>query len=276
MKLVKDIAKSFLPSEEKKIVHAVQDVFVLKYLEFPVMSDEVTCPMCGGKSGYVVYIDPKISDHRMWFCAEPNCLAKVKRSRVEHTNHTAKQKRSIEWPLFCEINHIGDLHHDVTFEKMTQSSAKIDYLLKFAQSPKGIILMEGKPGTGKTYACMALCELFTRKNSSCLFYTGARLFKEWLKGFKEERPSGFKEKVMDINLLVVDDFGTGEPTKSFMEFFMDVINTRMQWSNRGTVITTNLNPAEFIKFCGNALSDRINTGQKFEFSDKSRRKQIVL
>lgn len=277
MRLLSHMAKEYLPQkEEPKLIHAIQDVFVLKYQDTPIMSTDCVCPMCGGNEGHVVYIDPIQSDKRMWFCQNDDCLALVTRSRPKTCQIIPKTKRELEWPLFCEINDLGDLVYDVKFESINQSSAKVEYLLKFAKTPKGIIVMQGKPGTGKTYAAMALCELFTRTNRSCLFFTGEKLCKKWLDTFKQERPSSLRDRVMETNLLVIDDFGTGEPSPGFMQFFMEIINTRMQWSNRGTVITTNLNESDFSKFCGNALSDRINTGQKFEFTDKSRRKQTIL
>lgn len=277
MKLLNELAQNYLSNVEMpKIVHAVQDVFILKHLDSPVMSNEISCPMCGGKKGHVALIDPSVSDKRMWFCSELDCVTMVTQSRHKTSQTIAQKKRALEWPLFCEINDMGDLVHDIAFEKIEQSQAKIDYLLKFAATPKGIILMEGDPGTGKSYAAMAVCELFTRTNSSCLFFTGERLFKLWLDGFKSERPNATRDKIMETNLLVIDDFGLGEPSPGFMRFFMEVINVRMQWSDRGTVITTNLNDEKFSNFCGEALADRINTGQKFQFKDKSRRKQLVL
>lgn len=277
MKLINQMSKNYLPSDETpKLVHAIQDVFILKYLDTPISSDQAVCPMCDGKNGYAVIIDPDASDNRMWFCAERDCLAAVARSRPKTHQTAAKAKRSLEWPLFCELNDIGDLDYGVNFEQIDQSQAKIDYLRKFSETPRGIILMEGGPGTGKTYASMALCELFTRTNPSCLFYTAKRLMQDWVESTKGDPLGKFRDKVMLPSLLIVDDFGTGEPSQKFMEFFMELINVRIQWSNRGTVITTNLNPGDFSRFCGNALSDRINMGQKFEFKTKSRRKQSIL
>lgn len=40
----------------------------------------------------------------------------------------APHKKKLLRPLFCEINGIGDLYHDLTFEKVEQSQAKIDYM----------------------------------------------------------------------------------------------------------------------------------------------------
>lgn len=277
MKLLSKLAKEYLPkSQEGRLIHAIQDAFVLKHLDSPIMSNEARCPMCGGTNGMTCAVDPVRTKDNMWFCLEDDCRAMIDRSYPKGDQWTPKSKRSVEWPLFCEMNDMGDLVHDVAFEKIEQSSAKIEYLLKFAKAPKGIILMEGDTGTGKTYASMALCELFTRTNSSCMFFTGDGLSKKWQDTFKSERPSGLIQKLKEVNLLVVDDFGTGEPSPGFMQFFMELINTRLQWSNRGTVISTNLDDKRLGKFCGEALTDRLNTGQKFVFKDKSRRKQTVL
>lgn len=273
MKLLGTLAKGLLPKiDEPKLVHSIQDAFVLRYLDTPIMSNEVTCPICGGNNGYAVFIDPTISDKRMWFCAEADCLSVVKRSRPSTTQTIPKGKRSIQWQVWCEINDLGDKVHDVSFEKVQQSSSKIDYLLKFSKTPNGIILMQGAAGCGKTYASMALCELFTRENPYAMFLTQNRMQEKWL---GEERDR-FIEKIRKVNLLVVDDFGTGDVPPGFMKFFLDLIDTRLQWSNRGTVITTNLDDSNLISYCGEALNDRIKTGQKFEFKDKTRRKQTIL
>jgi IstB-like ATP binding protein len=277
MKLLSKIAKDCLPKkQEPQLVHAIQNTFVVIDLPTPILSSEATCPICKGNKGYSCLIDPKVSNKRMWFCSEPDCTALVQRSSFKGSQTMAKVKRSIEWPLFCEMNNIGDLHHDVSFEKIEQSETKIDYLRRFSKTPQGIILMEGEAGTGKTYASMALCELFTRTNCSCLFFTADRLAKQWLDTFKGEGQIGFTDRLKQVSLLVVDDFGTGEPSPGFMQFFMELINTRMQWSNRGTVISTNLAEEKLSKFCGEALSDRFKTGQKFQFKDKSKRKKTVI
>lgn len=277
MKLMSELIQDHLPKKEgPKLIHAIQEAFVMKYLSTPIISTEAKCPMCGGNKGMHCLIEPSLSDKRVWFCTEADCTALVRRSFLKGTPIIHKHKRSTEWPLFCEMNDLGDIDHEVTFEKVEQSSTKIEYLLKFAATPKGIILMEGETGSGKTYASTALCELFTRTNASCLFYTYARLSKEWLETFKSDRPAGLLEKLKSVNLLVIDDFGSAEPTEKFMEFFMELINARLKWSNRGTVITTNLDDIKLGKYCGEYLTNRINTGQKFQFKEKSRRKQTVL
>lgn len=277
MKSISELSQTLVEERtDGKLIHGVQDVFVIRYFEEPIGNTQVVCPICSGNIGMDCLIDPSASDERVWFCIEPDCMALVARSRLKAYQPTAKFKRSLEWPLFCEMNNLGDLVHDVTFEKIVQSSGKIDYLLKFASNPQGIIFMQGGTSTGKTYASLGVCELFTRNNSSCLFYTHDRLANLWLSTFKKENPVGFRERVMEVCLLVIDDFGTGEPSAGFMQFLMELLNVRLQWRNRGTIISTNLNDKDFSAFCGEALTARIMTGQKFEFKDGNRREKIIL
>jgi len=168
------------------------------------------------------------------------------------------------------------MHHDVKFEKIQQSNSKLAYLLKFALKPYGIIFMKGAPGTGKTYACLGVCEFFTRKDSSCIFCTQTQLHERWLHTFKSDDYFNFIHRVKTCCLLVIDDFATGEISPSFMKFLMDLINSRMQWSDKGTIINTNLNNKDFSIVCGEALSSRINTGVLFEYEGKDRRKPIKI
>jgi len=242
----------------------------------PILSTDYSCGYCDGKKCYCPYLDPSISDKRVWLCSNTLCEVYKKKSNLQATTPLAAPRRAIEWPKFCEISGIGDIHYGIKFDDIQQSPGKVDYLLKFVAKPFGIIFMQGDPGTGKTFASMAVCELYTRKNTSCIFTTQKQMLNNWLDAFKSERFSNYNERVTNCNLLVVDDFGVGDVSPGFMSFFMDLINTRMQWSDRGTIITTNLDPKTFALFCGEALSDRINTGQQFVFKGKTRRKQTVL
>lgn len=241
-------------------------------LSEPVLSSEYKCGYCGESNHFSPYVDPTKSDKRVWLCSNTLCDVYTKKSHMASTSTPPIRERALKWAKFCEINGIGDLHHDVKFDKIEQTTAKVDYLLKFASKPVGIVFMQGTPGSGKTYACMGVCELFTRRSTSARFITQTKMQDHWL---ATDRFS-FINQMECVNLLVVDDFGTGEVPPGFMKFFLDLINTRMQWSDRGTIITTNLSDKEFSIYCGNALNDRIGTGQKLLFKEKSRRAKTIL
>ena len=278
MKKISDLAKNFFEKiDDPKLIDAIQDGSSMKYLEVPMMSNELTCPVCHGTNGKICLIDPQASNKRMWFCAEADCLAMVPRSLPKQYGGSLKSNRAILWPLFCEINNIGDIYHDVRFEKIEQVPSKIECLRKFCDKTEGIIMMEGRrTGTEKTYCVLAFCELFTRKNSSCLFFSQDNLIAKWLDSLKSDRPMLFRDNISKVSILVVDDFGSKAPPDGFLQFLMEILNIRMSWTNRGTIITTCLKHNELSKFCGDALIDRLNTGYVFSFNGKTRRKQKTL
>lgn len=274
MKLMSDLAKKQadgMTDRNNKLVHFFMSSKGYIAIDPPAWSSELECPFCGEKSFFLCMID---KERRAWGCGRV-CAGSKLPSEAQGMSTPPKAQRSILWPSFCELNGIGDEHYDVRFENVQQSQGKIDYMLKFATAPRGIILMRGEPGTGKTYAAMAICEFFTRRSSNCIFTTQKQMSNNWLIA-QGDHMNNYINTVMATPLLVVDDFATGEPNPKFLEFFMDVINTRIQWKARGTVITTNLDVKKFSLFCGEALSDRIMTGQIFSFEGGTRRKKIIL
>lgn len=271
MKILSDLLSKHLPAKEGKGV-VVEFMEGLSQIE-PTLSTELQCPVCGKKEHYAVFLEPSRDARKVWICADGGCESNKKKFSSQATIIPPTQRRALEWTLFCELSGIGDTNHDVTFEKIDQSAEKISYLLKFAKKPRGIIFMQGGPGSGKTYASLGVCEFFTRSSQSAIFSTQKQIFANWQCA---DYINNYISKIMTCSLLVIDDFGTGEISPVFMTFFMDLINTRMQWTDRGTIITTNLNDKDFSNYCGAALNDRVKTGQKFVFTEKTRRKPIVL
>lgn len=275
MTLLSDGLRAFKENNlksEPKLVHYIATSKGYLPLENPTWSNEIECPSCGEREHGLYCVD---KGKYAWICHRV-CKGSKLPNSVHGGSTPPRQLRAVVWHKFCEINSLGDLDYDTKFEDIKQNKEKLDYMLKFCSCPRGIILMQGEPGTGKTYAALAMCELFTRTSPSAIFTTQKQMSNEWLNTFKEDIAGNYIDRISSVSLLVIDDFGIGEPNPKFLEFFMDVINTRLKWSNRGTVITTNLEPATFARFCGDALSDRINTGQLFKFLGGTRRKKTVL
>jgi DNA replication protein DnaC len=236
----------------------------------PRLADEISCPFCGETTFFTFLVE---KDKLAWGCGRVCMPSRLPNEGGGVPTHP-EMIRALPWSKFCEINGIGDEHYDVKFESINQNEAKLSYMLKFAQKPRGIILMRGDTGAGKTYASMGMCEYYTRYDTSCMFTTAKQMMNDWLFTFKEF--TNYVEKTSNVCLLVIDDFGTSDPPPGFLTFFMELINTRMQWTNRGTVISTNLEIKKLNEICGNALIDRIMTGQQFEFKEKTRRKKTIL
>jgi hypothetical protein len=269
MKLASEIAKI---NSDDRIVHWLASSRGYIPVDPAKLASEIKCPFCGTAEFYTHVLENK---QVAWICGRICSLSRLP-NYDQATTTPPKPQRSILWALFCEFNGIGDEYHNVTFEAIDQSSGKIDYLKKFGDNPRGLVLMQGPSGTGKTYAAMGLCEYFTRSRTDCKFMSYRHLKERWIQSFKEEYSSVFMHTLKEISLLVVDDFGTGEPTKTFMEFFMDLVDFRLQWKTKGTVITTNLTDDKMSLVCGEHLSDRLKTGQLLQFAGSSRRKLTPL
>lgn len=262
-----------IPYENKpRLVTLVATSAGYKRLPAPSLSDSLSCEFCGTTKNFTWLTESK---EWAWFCGLI-CLDSKLPLDASGCQGTTQAPRAILWPKLCELNGIGNANHDVSFEKVEQTPGKINFLIEFCQKPKGIILMHGPSGTGKTYATLGTMELFSRKSSSVLFFTHNSLMNKWLDVRKQESYSDLLDRIERVALLVIDDFGTCEPSAGFLAYLMNLINARLQYTDRGTIITTNLSPEILSDFCGEALTDRIRTGQEFIFTGESRRKKIPL
>lgn len=270
MKNARDIAKKLLPSSEPKIVEYIAVLGGWRRLESPMMSDELRCVICDSSQHYAVFCDPAKGPEKVRICANGDCETNTSIKHVKATSIQTPSQRALLWPKFCEINGIGDMHYDIRFEMIEQNQGKVNFMTKFCQQPQGVLLMQGDTGCGKTFAAMGMCELFTRHNSSCVFISSENLHRKWVLMATGEDVNALKG-ILTPNMLVIDDFGTSEPTDKFLGFIMELINERNQWKGKGTVITTNLRNEKLSNYCGEALSDRIRSGQLFIFEGESRR-----
>lgn len=269
MKLISDVAQ--MPAnEEGKTVEYVAVIGGWRKLDVPTLSTKLNCLICDGKIHATPLCDPKKGPARVRVCLERNCESNKTIRTPMATTTPVDFKRVIQWPVFCEFMTLGDEYHNVTYEDIRQDPHLLDPIRKFLKEDKHFLILQGNKGTGKTYAALGLCEYFTRTNESCYFTTQKKMVNDWLETFND-RVSNYINKVTNTELLCIDDFGTGQPTAQFMSFMFDLLNSRMQWRKRKTILTTNLSDKEFIKVCGDALCDRLRTGTLINFDGHSRR-----
>lgn len=243
----------------------------------PFVESDHTCVFCGGKNHitYGLTVANGIVEHA-WICKERICRAYAGLFDDSTSPSTKNPERALEWAKLCEISGIGDLFYDVTFENVQQSDAKLDYMRRFVANPTGFIVMQGDKGCGKTYSAMGMCELFTRTSPHCMFMTQKKLLNDWHESHRWDSATPLDAALKTTQLLVIDDFGMTDISKDFLSFFMDLIDTRMQWKKRGTVITTNLDNEHLVRMCGDAICDRLNTGVTLKFVGNSRRETTII
>jgi|SRR5579859_147512 len=259
------------PNATEKMVHHVCVVGGWRKLDTPMLASDVQCLACGSNKYTTWPVTPERGSEVVWFCGERNCVTTSKENNQKHRVTPTTIKRALPWPVLCEISGIGDRHHNVRYEEIKQPKEKLGVIMGFLKNDRPTLLMMGNPGSGKTYAAMGLCEFHTRRSSSCVFLTQKQLMDKWVTSFKDPT-SQFVERVYTCELLVIDDFGTlSKPPDGFMSFFMDMINSRMQWVKRKTIITTNLKAGDLAKVCGDSLVDRLKKADMVMCNEPSRR-----
>src|SRR5688572_30777520 len=113
MKLLSDLTKN-LPVESKEcFVELVAVVGGWKTLKEPKLASEIECTGCESKSYYTVRANPAKQDMRILrICANGDCATNETIKPISTTSPHVKQRKPLEWPLFCELNTIGNNHYD--------------------------------------------------------------------------------------------------------------------------------------------------------------------
>jgi DNA replication protein DnaC len=153
------------------------------------------------------------------------------------------------------------------------------FFKKFAENPKGFLLLAGKNGTGKTFSAESIREHFFSTPSNihwqdrCKFITQTDLNLLWIKDVQEWGDTTYRlGELTKYPLLILDDLGTRTPTEPFMDFLYTLIEKRERLKHQlGTIITTNLNAEKMREKFGDAFVSRIASGHVFRFEGNDRR-----
>lgn len=155
-----------------------------------------------------------------------------------------------------------------------------DFLSNFSQDPKGFVVLAGMNGTGKTYASRAVYNDFSPDVSSLefddkVFISQTMLNTKWQETMKKFSCSLYLLKQLIYpKMLILDDIGTRKPSESFLDFLYAVVDHRYEdRSQKGTIITTNLNSKDMREIFGDAFVSRIGSGRAFRFDGNDRRIQ---
>lgn len=166
---------------------------------------------------------------------------------------------------------------------MKQNVVEIRDLLKDFDNTHPSFYIYGTTGVGKTFLTNCIAKEVLDRGHTVLYYTAYRFFEffenAYFSGDRNNNGTGETEtpdKLMNCDMLIIDDLGT-ELTNSFTSSVLySVINERMI-NRRSTIITTNLNLAEFEARYTERLSSRITqdytlrriVGQDIRLIDKN-------
>lgn len=115
------------------------------------------------------------------------------------------------------------------------------YAERYPDSPKPGLLLTGNSGLGKSFMLNSVARRLIERGYSPVKLTAYRLF-EAMRGacFGDENKAGEFERLMNAEILLIDDLGTEPMTRNItIEYLFSLINERTG-GGRHTVIATNL------------------------------------
>jgi len=120
------------------------------------------------------------------------------------------------------------------------------------------VLFTGNTGVGKTFLCNCIAKALMEKNHSVIYLTAIELFDAMAKA-KIQGDTSMKnlyEKMMECELLVIDDLGSELNNSLTNSNLFFIINHRLQ-KRLATIISTNLNMEQIRDNYSERVSSRI-------------------
>lgn len=102
------------------------------------------------------------------------------------------------------------------------------------------LILYGNTGTGKTFFAECIADALLKKGRFALLTSVSGLANAMSSNFNENR-ARILHYIKNVDLLVLDDYGTERDTAFMNEQIFDVIDARYT-SNRPLIVTTNLSP----------------------------------
>ena len=144
------------------------------------------------------------------------------------------------------------------------------YATTFAPS-SGNLLFIGGTGLGKTFLSACIARTVADRGYSVVYETASHLFNKLEKAKFTPTEENRKEadKLMECDLLIIDDLGTEMPSQFVTASLYGLVNDRML-EGRSMVISTNLNVEELAKRYSPQIASRLHgnfTGMLFVGDD---------
>ena len=132
-----------------------------------------------------------------------------------------------------------------------------DYAHQFGKRP-GNLLLFGAPGLGKTFLSAAIAREVSGNGWSVVYDTAGRIFQrfEAQKFTREEDAGDDVDRVLNCDLLILDDLGTEMTTAFIQSALYQIVNTRLM-EKKSTILNTNLMPGEIARRYSPQLASRI-------------------
>ena len=132
----------------------------------------------------------------------------------------------------------------------------VEYAHNFGKKPANLLLF-GRPGLGKTHLSAAIAREVSGKGFSVVYDTAGHIFERFeAQKFGRDEAERDVERVLNCDLLILDDLGTEMVTTFVQSALYQLVNGRMI-AGRSTIISTNLAPEEIGSRYGRSVLSRL-------------------
>ena len=218
------------------------------------------CPNCGGL-GIVLDVDEQGRK------TGRTCVCEIKR------RNQARIYRS----------GLGDMAARYTFEAWQTpepwQAALLDLCRDYAQHPCGWLCLAGRPGTGKTHLCAAVCSALMDQGLELRYFLwreGAARIKAIVNDAQQYKAE--VDLLKTVPVLYLDDFfktGRGRPTEGDINLAFEIINARYNNASLLTIISSELTASELLTV-DEAVGSRIVERTRGHYVDLSSRPNYRL
>lgn len=206
------------------------------------------CPRCQQNYGFVHFGE----GYWFYFCAEDFCM------KDDSDSSKGKRSSAPETPKCASgMFGVGMRYFNAHVSKLRLSNAIKETISRWTAKPKNFLVINGLPGTGKTYLCVALANFFLEKGTQVKYLNGRRFFEEVQSAIAAGK-SQYEQirKIASYELLILDDIGAATNSEWQREVVLDLIDYRYN-EQKPTVITSNMNKVDLAVALGDRTARRI-------------------
>ena len=211
--------------------------------------DQPACPLCG---------DTGWREGRMCRCLKAYCAREQQKelSRMLDLGNQSFETFSLEWYSETEDPALGVSPRE-NMDWIYRTCKR--YAAGFGRG-SGNLLLTGDPGLGKTFLSAAIAREASGEGFSVVYDTAARIFDRFeARKFGREAGEAVEadvDRVMDCDLLILDDLGTELTTPFVQSALYGIVNGRIT-DRRATILSTNLKLDELARRYTPQIASRI-------------------